>query len=939
MKAATPDVVQAKSIVAGQSAPKDFAELKGLVGKLKGQREFGWARQVLRACRKEFVAPHLAELAVAALRGGDFGEARPPLFNEAWLVQQEALCTYKDKTLGAVRRFETALAILDGIGLRNPDNTHAETLSLGGAIYKRMWEHGGNPDNLYHALSFYLAAWQRNPRDENRCYGGVNAAFIYDQMAFRLHGLATASGGGFRHSGKKELRHVNDARADHYQAEAVALRVAVAAELEARLKDMPTTQTGAKKPDFWFAVTLAEVNLGLGLARGSADTLRNAQQWYSEALALIKDTPEKSWMLQTAFKQALALVRLHGYVPPQFARDEEDKARWRDVAGIFDTLFEGDATPALTCQRGKVGLALSGGGFRASFFHLGVMARLAEIDALRGIDVLSTVSGGSIVGAHYYLEVQHLLQTKADGAISRDDYVELVKRVQCKFLKGVQTNPRMRAISSFWANLRMIDSDTYSRTHRLGEIYEKEIYSHVPDCHPADQPRTMPELMVKPAGTARFTPHDDNWRRAAKVPVLLLNATSLNSGHNWHFTASWMGEPPGLLNGGVDANERYRRLYYWQAPNDGLRNFRMGYAVAASSCVPGLFEPIALPGLYPGRTIRLVDGGVHDNQGMQGLLDEDCTRILCSDASGQMEDEPTPADNFIGVPLRASSIQGDRIREAEYQDVRSRADNHALDGLFFIHLKKNLESEPIDWVGCPDPFDPPQRSYCTTPYGIDKDLQRLLAGIRTDLDSFTEVEANALMLSGYLMAEFEFRELQARHEREGRLGKWGGYDIDALRSNWEFLKIEAIMRKPRDSSDGRRQELERQLKQSDKLFFKIWFLNNTLRVTTILAGLALLAWSGLALYCNANEKIAPTLGDLTWGWLMGAIIPAIIVLLAPAMKPLIAPKTAINNKIRNFAVALFGATVAKIHLAVFDKLFLRQGKLDRLLRMDGGKSE
>ncbi len=49
----------------------------------------------------------------------------------------------------------------------------------------------------------------------------------------------------------------------------------------------------------------------------------------------------------------------------------------------------------------KIGLALSGGGFRAAFFHLGVLARLAELGLLRRIEVVSTVSGGSIVGAAF----------------------------------------------------------------------------------------------------------------------------------------------------------------------------------------------------------------------------------------------------------------------------------------------------------------------------------------------------------------------------------------------------------------------------------------------------------------------------------------------------------------------------------------------------------
>jgi hypothetical protein len=34
----------------------------------------------------------------------------------------------------------------------------------------------------------------------------------------------------------------------------------------------------------------------------------------------------------------------------------------------------------------KLGLALSGGGFRASFFHVGVLARMAEMRLLRRVE-------------------------------------------------------------------------------------------------------------------------------------------------------------------------------------------------------------------------------------------------------------------------------------------------------------------------------------------------------------------------------------------------------------------------------------------------------------------------------------------------------------------------------------------------------------------------
>lgn len=53
-------------------------------------------------------------------------------------------------------------------------------------------------------------------------------------------------------------------------------------------------------------------------------------------------------------------------------------------------------------QRG-FGVSLSGGGFRAAGFHLGVFRKLHQLDLLRKIDVLSCVSGGSIAGAYLAL--------------------------------------------------------------------------------------------------------------------------------------------------------------------------------------------------------------------------------------------------------------------------------------------------------------------------------------------------------------------------------------------------------------------------------------------------------------------------------------------------------------------------------------------------------
>ena len=56
-------------------------------------------------------------------------------------------------------------------------------------------------------------------------------------------------------------------------------------------------------------------------------------------------------------------------------------------------------TISINGQQRRIGLALSGGGFRAAAFHLGVMRKLQSLGLFASIDLLSCVSGGSIAGA------------------------------------------------------------------------------------------------------------------------------------------------------------------------------------------------------------------------------------------------------------------------------------------------------------------------------------------------------------------------------------------------------------------------------------------------------------------------------------------------------------------------------------------------------------
>ncbi|MBL0145726.1 MAG: patatin-like phospholipase family protein [Chitinophagaceae bacterium] len=58
----------------------------------------------------------------------------------------------------------------------------------------------------------------------------------------------------------------------------------------------------------------------------------------------------------------------------------------------------------------KIGLSLSGGGYRATAFHLGTLNKLHQMGILQNVDVVSTISGGSITGAYYCLQKDNFTQ-------------------------------------------------------------------------------------------------------------------------------------------------------------------------------------------------------------------------------------------------------------------------------------------------------------------------------------------------------------------------------------------------------------------------------------------------------------------------------------------------------------------------------------------------
>ena len=203
------------------------------------------------------------------------------------------------------------------------------------------------------------------------------------------------------------------------------------------------------------------------------------------------------WESESTARQLASIARIQANTQ-WYAEGMEQSRAWETVAAF---LGPKKAAGVRSVFLGRVGLALSGGGFRASLFHIGVLACLAELDALRHVEALSCVSGGSIIGAHYYLELRQLLKTKHDGDIDRDDYINMVKRIERDFLSGVQRNIRMRLVANLWTNLKMMFSPGVSRTEYAGHLMETEIFSKVKD----DGQRCLKELKIQPLDDVKET--------------------------------------------------------------------------------------------------------------------------------------------------------------------------------------------------------------------------------------------------------------------------------------------------------------------------------------------------------------------------------------------------------------------------------------------------
>ena len=819
-------------------------------------------------------------------------------------IRKLAVATYKDEDLPNDLKFKEATRLIcEHYAERPEDIHHWEAAGILGSICKKRWRLGNQVKHLYRALEYYQRGFQlwkearealrlarekiaqesgkattditeemaidhlkemdqENLQDEG--YNGINVAFICDLLRKQQDEL-------------KDCDFIQQGL--HRKAKTVRDEILVFCESQEavykRKIDKAVLNNTAKPDTYWFYSTWMEVLLGLGRPEDAVEKLKmeGVEAWKIEAtssqITALIELLYGNWREeQRLLYEQIAKVRASGIPTPPDPKRAATLFQFEAIDLIFSTLQGGN--PKGHSHGEKIGLALSGGGFRAALFHIGVLARLAESGLLKYVEVISCVSGGSIIGAYYYLHLKNLLEKKPDAEITDESYVGIVKKIEAEFLENINSNLRLGIFSDLKYAWRIGARDDYTRTERMAELYEQALYAPLLTKKKSGPYITMKDLIIEPFDKEKFNIRTDNATRAHKVPMLVLNATSLNTGHCWQFTASWMGEPPGFINNEHDARPAYRRMYYDEAPQP-YNKLRLATAVAASSCVPGLFAPVRFEGLYAaGRTLQLVDGGVFDNQGINTLLEQECNVLLISDASGQMGAEDAPSDYAVAVIPRTNAILQERLRDNVFFDLRTKHTAGLVRGYALMHLTKGLPSEVVDWLGCLDKYEflldeTASRDSVFTPYRIRKDIEAALAKVRTDLDAFHEAEAYALMYAGYKMTTFELKEGKASIFRETAL---------LPDREWTFQHIAPIHNSPKDSL-----ELLQKLKASENLFFKVFRLTPRimqrfrmyLKIIAILLGISILlilvhmgtTWRNVGTFC---------LNHLTWYVILAGLI-------------------------------------------------------------------
>jgi len=284
-------------------------------------------------------------------------------------------------------------------------------------------------------------------------------------------------------------------------------------------------------------------------------------------------------------------------------------------------------------------LALSGGGYRAAFFHLGVLRKLHELALLDRVAVISGVSGGSIVAGAY-----------AQSLLNREDFHAFLGKTR-RFLEAKTLDlPALLSELLPWQK----------SSRRIEESFERLLTGD-------GQVSRMSDLARLPS------------------PRFVFNATAVHSGRGWRFVSGGRVEE-------WELGQTHDAAFSCSVDRYAC-DVTLAKAVTASAAFP-LFSAVTIDRrdvldapeestvehreFYQDLPdpVCLSDGGIRDNSGLTSIITghqppgyESDYYLVGSDAGAivnLLRDPPTGLRRFLHVGSLLSAPPRGRFRKAHY---------------------------------------------------------------------------------------------------------------------------------------------------------------------------------------------------------------------------------------------------------------------------------
>lgn len=271
-----------------------------------------------------------------------------------------------------------------------------------------------------------------------------------------------------------------------------------------------------------------------------------------------------------------------------------------------------------------IALCLSGGGYRAMLFHIGVIWRLNEIGWLPKLNRISSVSGGSITAGVLAMNWDKLdFQDKVAVNLAEQLVIPIKKLAS----RTIDVSSVMTG--TLWFG---------TIGDKIADSYRKYLFRDA----------TLQDIVDEVPGVS---------------PRFVFNATNVQSGVLWRFMKPYMRD--------------YR---VGEVKNPVID---LAVAVAASSAFPPVLSPVELDldpeDFTPGsgkdlqgdeyRTqVVLTDGGVYDNLGLETAWKRYRT-ILVSDAGGGFAAEADPARDWVRHAVRVLLTIDNQVRSLRKRQI------------------------------------------------------------------------------------------------------------------------------------------------------------------------------------------------------------------------------------------------------------------------------